>query len=210
MDSENMVSSQIEMRGVTHPAVLVAMRKVERDKLISDEFQPSAYADTPLPIGHGQTISQPFMVAYMTELLKPCPAQRILEIGTGSGYQAAVLAEIVQDVYTVEIIPALAERAKTNLGAMGYCNIHFRLGDGGLGWQEEAPFDGIIVTAAARVIPQQLILQLKPGARMVIPLGNPSSIQSLNVVIREEQGYKIEETIPVRFVPLTGVTQQQP
>jgi len=207
MNREIMVSSQIEMRGVTNPAVLAAMRKVERDKLVPDEEQPAAYADTPLPIGHGQTISQPFIVAYMTELLNPGPAQRILEIGTGSGYQAAVLAEIVREVYTVEIIPALAERARANLEAMGYRNIHFRTGDGGLGWPEEAPFDGIIVTAAASVIPEQLIMQLKPGARMVIPLGNAFSVQSLNVVLREENGFKIKETIGVRFVPLTGATQ---
>ncbi|MFA6103697.1 MAG: protein-L-isoaspartate(D-aspartate) O-methyltransferase [Victivallaceae bacterium] len=203
-----MVSSQIEMRGVTNPAVLAAMRKVERNKLVPDDLQPVAYADSPLPIGHGQTISQPYIVAYMTELLSPDPAKRILEIGTGSGYQAAVLAEIVQDVYTIEIIPALAERAKANLEAMGYRNIHFRVGDGGLGWPEEAPFDGIIVTAAAGVIPEQLLEQLKPGARMVIPLGDSGSVQSLNVVVREGGGFKIKETIGVRFVPLTGVTQQ--
>ena len=208
MNREIMVSSQSEMRGVANPAVLAAMRKVERDKLVPCDLQPDAYADTPLPIGHGQTISQPFIVAYMTELLNPGPAQRILEIGSGSGYQAAVLAEIVRDVYTVEIIPALAERAKANLEAMGYRNIHFRTGDGGPGWPDEAPFDGIIVTAAAAVIPQQLMMQLKPGARMVIPLGNAFSVQSLNVVTREDQGFKIEETISVRFVPLTGAARQ--
>ena len=208
MNREIMVSSQIEMRGVTNPAVLAAMRKVERDKLVPDAEQPVAYADTPLPIGHGQTISQPYIVAYMTELLNPDPTKRILEIGTGSGYQAAVLAEIVKDVYTIEIIPALAERAKVNLEAMGYRNIHFRTGDGGLGWPEEAPFDGIIVTAAAGVIPEQLMMQLKEDACMVIPLGGASTVQSLSVVVREEDGFKIKETIGVRFVPLTGVTQQ--
>jgi len=184
------------------------MRKVERNKLVPDDLQPVAYADNPLPIGHGQTISQPYIVAYMTELLNPDPTKRILEIGTGSGYQAAVLAEIVKDVYTIEIIPALAERAKVNLEAMGYRNIHFRTGDGGLGWPEEAPFDGIIVTAAAGVIPEQLMMQLKEDACMVIPLGGASTVQSLSVVVREEDGFKIKETIGVRFVPLTGVTQQ--
>jgi protein-L-isoaspartate(D-aspartate) O-methyltransferase len=208
MDREIMVSSQIEMRGIANPAVLAAMRKVERDKLVPGDLQPSAYADTPLPIGHRQTISQPYIVAYMTELLNPGPAKRILEIGTGSGYQAAVLAEIVREVYTIEIIPALAERAKANLEAMGYRNIHFRAGDGGLGWPEEAPFDGIIVTAAAAVIPQQLMMQLKPGACLVIPLGGSCYAQSLSVVTREGQGFKIKETIGVRFVPLTGITQQ--
>jgi len=208
MNREIMVSSQIEMRGVTNPAVLAAMRKVERNKLVPDDLQPVAYADNPLPIGHGQTISQPYIVAYMTELLNPDPTKRILEIGTGSGYQAAVLAEIVKEVYTIEIIPALAERAKTNLEAMGYRNIHFRTGDGGLGWPEEAPFDGIIVTAAAGVIPEQLMMQLKEGACLVIPLGGTSIVQSLSVVVREGEKFKIRETIGVRFVPLTGVTQQ--
>ncbi len=208
MNREIMVSSQIEMRGITNPAVLAAMRKVERNKLVPDDLQPVAYADNPLPIGHGQTISQPFIVAYMTELLDPDPSKRILEIGTGSGYQAAVLAEIVKDVYTIEIIPALAERAKVNLEAMGYRNIHFRTGDGGLGWPEEAPFDGIIVTAAAGVIPEQLMMQLKEGACLVIPLGGTSIVQSLSVVVREGEKFKIRETIGVRFVPLTGVTQQ--
>ena len=208
MNREIMVSSQIEMRGITNPAVLAAMRKVERNKLVPDDLQPVAYADNPLPIGHGQTISQPFIVAYMTELLDPDPSKRILEIGTGSGYQAAVLAEIVKDVYTIEIIPALAERAKVNLEAMGYRNIHFRTGDGGLGWPEEAPFDGIIVTAAAGVIPEQLMMQLKEGAGLVIPLGGTSIVQSLSVVVREGEKFKIRETIGVRFVPLTGVTQQ--
>jgi len=208
MNREIMVSSQIEMRGVTNPAVLAAMRKVERNKLVPDDLQPVAYADNPLPIGHGQTISQPYIVAYMTELLNPDPTKRILEIGTGSGYQAAVLAEIVKEVYTIEIIPALAERAKANLETMGYRNIHFRTGDGGLGWPEEAPFDGIIVTAAAGVIPEQLMMQLKEGACMVIPLGGTSIVQSLSVVVREGEKFKIRETIGVRFVPLTGVTQQ--
>lgn len=208
MNREIMVDTQIEMRGVTNPAVLAAMRKVQRDKLVPDDLKPNAYADTPLPIGAGQTISQPYIVAYMTELVNPDPAARILEIGTGSGYQAAILAEIVKEVYTIEIIPALAERAKANLTEMGYRNIHFRTGDGGLGWPEEATFDGIIVTAAAGAIPEPLITQLKPGARMVIPLGASYQAQSLAVITRKDEGFEIEETIGVRFVPLTGATQQ--
>ena len=208
MNREIMVSTQIEMRGMTNPAVLAAMRKVQRDKLVPDDLKPSAYADTPLPIGAGQTISQPYIVAYMTDLVNPGPAARILEIGTGSGYQAAILAEIVKEVYTIEIIPALAERAKANLTEMGYNNIHFRTGDGGPGWPEEAPFDGIIVTAAARIIPEPLITQLKPGGRMVIPVGASYQPQSLAVITRKDEGFEIEETIGVRFVPLTGVTQQ--
>ncbi|MHB9138896.1 MAG: protein-L-isoaspartate(D-aspartate) O-methyltransferase [Victivallaceae bacterium] len=208
MNREIMVSSQIEMRGVTNPAVLAAMRKVLRDKLVPEELSPIAYSDTPLPIGAGQTISQPYIVAYMTELLNPAPDARILEIGTGSGYQAAILAEIVKEVYTIEIIPVLAERSRINLTAMGYRNIHFRNSDGGLGWPEEAPFDGIIITAAARVIPEPLIAQLKPSGRMVIPLGDSSQVQSLAVVTRKGEGFEIEETIGVRFVPMTGITQQ--
>ena len=208
MNREVMVSTQIEMRGITNPAVLAAMRKVQRDKLVPDKLRLSAYADTPLPIGAGQTISQPYIVAYMTELLNPCSTGRILEMGTGSGYQAAILAEIVKEVYTIEIISALAEHARTNLEAMGYRNIHFRNGDGGLGWPEEAPFDGIIVTAAANEIPKPLIAQLKPGARMVIPLGAPDQIQSLAVITRNDETFEMEETIGVRFVPMTGITQQ--
>lgn len=208
MNREIMVSTQIEMRGVTNPAVLAAMRKVQRDKLVPSGLELSAYADTPLPIGAGQTISQPYIVAYMTELLNPCSSDRILEIGTGSGYQAAILSEIVKEVYTIEIIPVLAEHARMSLTEMGYNNIHFRTGDGGLGWPEEAPFDGIIVTAAANKIPSLLLGQLRPGARMVIPLGTPSQVQFLAVITRKGESYEIEETIGVRFVPMTGIIQQ--
>jgi protein-L-isoaspartate(D-aspartate) O-methyltransferase len=205
---ENMVRFQIEPRGIENPAVLDAMRKVERHRLVPDHLAHCAYEDFPLPIGKRQTISQPYIVALMTELLLPQPDHKILEIGTGSGYQAAVLAEIVSEVFTIEIVPELAVAAQEKLSVLGYTNIHCRSADGGVGWAEEAPFDGIIVTAAARVIPTPLIAQLKVGGRMVIPCGDADAVQTLAVVVKTIDGTEFIPNISVRFVPMTGQSQR--
>jgi protein-L-isoaspartate(D-aspartate) O-methyltransferase len=184
--------------------VLEAMRKVERHKFVPEEVVQHAYRDTPLPIGHGQTISQPYIVAIMTDLLKVDEDDKVLEIGTGSGYQAAVLAELVAEVYTIEIVEPLGEEAAERLEALGYKNVTTKIGDGYIGWEEHAPFDGIIVTAAAPEIPQPLIDQLKPGARMVIPVGEQDEVQQFTIVEKNEDGEITRDAImPVRFVPLT-------
>lgn len=208
MNRNEMVRTQIEFRGIKNQAVLAAMRQVDRSRLVLPEWIDCAYGDTPLPIGEKQTISQPYIVALMTELLDPQPGDRILEIGTGSGYQAAILSQIVKDVYTVEIIPSLSERARKKLEELGYKNIQFRVGDGGYGWPDEAPFDGIIVTAAARLIPESLLEQLKPEGRMVIPVGDEYAVQTLAVATKSERGIDIKPTIGVRFVPMTGDSQR--
>jgi protein-L-isoaspartate(D-aspartate) O-methyltransferase len=166
-----------------------------------------AYADRPLPIGHGQTISQPFIVAFMTEALKPAPADKVLEIGTGSGYQAAVLAELVAQVYTIEIVKPLGERAREDLARLGYANVHVRVGDGYEGWPENAPFDAIIVTCSPEQVPQPLVDQLREGGRMVIPVGTQAGGQDLYLL--EKRGGKVvkQAILPVRFVPMTGKAQ---
>lgn len=202
-EREHMVVSQIQARGVTDETVLKAMRSVKRHEFVPPQLEMFAYADQPLPIGEEQTISQPYIVALMTELLKPGSNNRVLEIGTGSGYQAAVLAEIVKEVYTIEIIPVLGKRAEAKLRQLGYENIHVKIGDGYLGWPEEAPFDAIIVTAAPEDIPQPLIDQLRTGGRMVIPVGNSPS-QTLYLMTKTETGLEKKEIIPVRFVPMVG------
>jgi protein-L-isoaspartate(D-aspartate) O-methyltransferase len=185
------------------PAVRAALGKVERHRLVPREQQGSAYANRPLPIGSGQTISQPYIVALSTDLLQPRPDHVVLEIGTGSGYQAAVLAEVVKQVYTIELIDSLGRTAAQRLAEMGYRNVEVRIGDGYAGWPERAPFDGIVVTAAAPRIPPALIAQLKPGGRMVIPVGGDGFIQYLKLVTkRADGGYDEREVIPVRFVPL--------
>jgi protein-L-isoaspartate(D-aspartate) O-methyltransferase len=185
------------------PAVRAAMAKVERHRLVPREQQYAAYANRPLPIGSGQTISQPYIVALSTDLLQPRPEHVVLEVGTGSGYQAAVLAEVVQQVYTIELIESLGRTAAQRLAEMGYRNVEVRIGDGYAGWPEKAPFDGIIVTAAAPKIPPALVQQLKPGGRMVIPVGGDGFIQYLKLVTkRADGGYDEREVIPVRFVPL--------
>ncbi len=168
---EHMVARQIAARGVSNPRVLEAMRSVERHRFVPPDAVDLAYTDQPLPIGHGQTISQPYIVALMTELLDPQPSDTVLEIGTGSGYQAAVLATLVSHVYTIEIIPALADEAARRLEELGYHNVTVRCADGYRGWPEHAPFDGIIVTAAPPTIPRPLLDQLAPGARLVVPVG---------------------------------------
>lgn len=204
-EREDMVRFQIAGRGVKNPDVLRAMRKVPRHKFLPENLISQAYCDYPLPVGCGQTISQPYIVALMTELLAPKTEDRILEIGTGSGYQAAVLAEIVREVYTVEIIEELSKQAECRLMAAGYQNIHCRCLDGGCGWPEEAPFDGIVVTAAAATVPETLVSQLQTGGRMVIPVGSVNAVQTLYVIEKTEEGVKMNPDILVRFVPMTGL-----
>jgi protein-L-isoaspartate(D-aspartate) O-methyltransferase len=201
-----MVSHQIEARGVSDPRVLEAMRTVPRHRFVSSELQGRAYADHPLPIGLGQTISQPYIVAAMTELLQPEPTDRVLEIGTGSGYQAAILSRLVAHVYTIEILPDLAKRAAATLADLGYDNVTVSTGDGYRGIPDEAPFDGIIVTAAPAEIPQPLIDQLAVGGRLVIPVG--SFFQELKLLEKSEQGVASRSIFPVRFVPMTGEAQR--
>lgn len=187
------------------PRVMEVLARVPRHRFVPDSQLPYAYRNRPLPIGHGQTISQPYIVAIMTDLLKPAPGDRVLEIGTGSGYQAAVLAELVDQVYTIEIVEPLGKRARDILGKQGYDNIETRIGDGYYGWKEKAPFDAIIVTAAADHVPPPLIEQLKPGGRMMIPVGSPFMTQQLIIVEKDrEDNITTRLILPVRFVPLTG------
>ncbi len=191
-------------RDITHPGVLAAMRDVPRHEFVPAEVQASAYGDHPLPIGHGQTISQPYIVALMTQLLDPQPDDRVLEIGTGSGYQAAVLARIVAHVYSIEIVEELARRATATFNRLAIANITVRSGNGHRGWPEEAPFDAVIVTCAPRVVPATLIDQLAEGGRMVIPVGDLEFGQELYWF--EKQGGRLQQraVLPVRFVPMTG------
>jgi protein-L-isoaspartate(D-aspartate) O-methyltransferase len=202
-----MVLQQIETRGVKDPAVIAAMRTVPRHQFVPEDYREAAYNDSPLPIGESQTISQPYIVALMSELLEVRAGDKVLEIGTGSGYQAAVLAEMGVEVFTVEIRRGLCERAEGILGELGYENAHVRCGDGYGGWPEEAPFAGIIVTAAPERIPEPLVDQLAPGARMVIPLGD--FYQQLMVIKKTDDGVEERSVIPVRFVPMTGEIERQ-
>ncbi len=195
-----MVKAQIEERGIKDTKVLEAMRKVPRHLFVPEEMKAYSYHDEPLPIGEGQTISQPYIVAYMTEALSLEGVERVLEVGTGSGYQAAILAEIVKEVYSVEIVEKLSLRAQEVLKNLGYKNIFLKVGDGSLGWEEYAPFDAIIVTAAAAKIPQALQDQLKVKGRMVIPVG--VTFQELFLVVREKAKIRKKRLLPVRFVPL--------
>jgi protein-L-isoaspartate(D-aspartate) O-methyltransferase len=196
-----MVRDQIEARGVKHPAVLKALRDTPRHQFVPPEMQPWAYADRPLPIGYGQTISQPYIVGYMSELLEPDPKKTVLEIGTGSGYQAAILARLFERVYTIEIVPELARQAAVLLKGMGFDNVEVRHGDGYRGWPEKAPFDRIIVTAAPPELPQTLVDQLKPGGILVAPVGRAD--QDL-IVLRKKADGRIEKkaVLPVIFVPM--------
>jgi protein-L-isoaspartate(D-aspartate) O-methyltransferase len=197
-----MVERQLRPRGIDDPRTLRAMAKVPREKFVPKALVKNAYDDRPLPIGYGQTISQPFIVGFMTQQLQPKPTDRVLEIGTGSGYQAAVLAELVAEVYTIEIVRPLAQQAEALLRELGYKNVHVKAGDGYKGWPEHAPFDAIIVTAAPDHVPQPLVDQLKEGGRMIIPVGK-SFAQRLHTF--EKRGNQLKETavIPVKFVPLT-------
>jgi protein-L-isoaspartate(D-aspartate) O-methyltransferase len=204
-----MVADQMESRGITDRRVLAAMRKVPRHEFVPTRRQPSAYEDRPLPIGHGQTISQPYVVAAMTELAALSEGDRVLEIGTGSGYQAAVLAELAAQVYTIEIVEALAERSGRTLKSLGYASVQVRHGDGYRGWPEAAPFDAIVVTAAAPRVPPDLLEQLALGGRLVIPVGD--AYQELEVHTRTPSGVEVRRVFPVRFVPMTGeVRELQP
>lgn len=195
---------QLRGREISDPAVLAAVAAVPRHLFVPAEERGKAYADQAVPIGSGQTISQPYIVALMTSLLELKPGARVLEVGTGSGYQAAVLSRLAVEVYTIEILRPLAERARRTLADLGYRNVHLRVGDGFQGWPEAAPFDAIVVTAAAPRIPQPLIDQLKPGGRMVIPVGGDYSVQQLLVLDKQADGRTLtRRTLPVRFVPLT-------
>ena len=197
-----MVDEQLAARDIKNAVVLGAMRRVPRHEFVPEPLRGSAYADSPLPIGHDQTISQPYIVAYMTEALELDRSHRVLEIGTGSGYQAAVLGEIAKEVYTIEIVAPLAEGARAILKHLGYANVHVRTGNGYLGWPEHAPFDRVIVTAAPDDIPPALVEQLKPGGLMAIPVG--VGTQELRILRRTETGMQTLRTLPVRFVPMTG------
>ena len=200
-----MVQQQLAARGIRDPRVLAAMGKVPRHEFVSGRYQSQAYNDSPLPIGAQQTVSQPYVVAFMTEQLQLKGDERVLEVGTGSGYQAAVLAEVCRDVYTIEIIDQLATRARTTLGRLGYHRVHVRSGDGYRGWPEVAPFDAIIVTAAPERMPQPLIDQLKIGGRMIVPVGKAN--QELIRLTKTADGVREEHLLPVRFVPMTGEVQ---
>ena len=205
MARRQMVETQLKARGrgIKNPRVLKAMGEVPRHEFVPEAQRNNAYSDGPLPIGHGQTISQPFIVAFMTEKLDPQSSDTVLEVGTGSGYQAAVLARLVKEIYTIEIVPALAERAKATLKRLGTGNVHVRSGDGYKGWPEHAPFDAVIVTCAPDHIPRALVDQLKEGGKMIIPVGKQGTVQEL-YLLRKKNGIIHQETVlPVRFVPMT-------
>jgi len=202
----SMVEEQLALRDVTSSPVLSAMLAVPRHRFVPPSLASHAYDDNPLPIGYGQTISQPYIVAIMTQLANAKSGDKVLEVGTGAGYQAAVLAKIVGQVYTIEIDPGLAKTAKKRLADMGYANVHVRAGDGYQGWPEEAPFDSILVTAAPNHVPQPLIDQLKVGGRLVIPVGD--YYQQLRVITRTPTGVRDEPVFDVRFVPMTGEAER--
>ena len=204
---ERMVREQLMSREIDDPRVLAAMKKVPRHEFVPEEFRHTAYDDSALPLELGQTISQPYIVAYMTQALALRGTERVLEIGTGYGYQAAILGETASEVYTIEIIPELQEHARFILGKLRYQNIHFRTGDGYAGWPEHAPFDCIIVTAAPEMVPQPLLDQLADGGRMIIPLGSMN--QELVVFEKQKNIIKRRSTIGVRFVPMTGKAQEK-
>ena len=203
-----MVQQQLMTRGITDARVLAAMAKVPREEFVPPESRAASYEDGPLPIGHGQTISQPYIVAFMTEQLRPKPSDRVLEVGTGSGYQAAILAGLVKDVYTIEIIDALAKDAEATLQRLGYKNVHVRVGDGYRGWPEHAPFDAITVTCAPDHVPQPLIDQLKEGGRMIIPVGGFGN-QELYLLEKKNGQLQRRSVLPVRFVPMAGEAQKK-
>ncbi|HWO43168.1 MAG TPA: protein-L-isoaspartate(D-aspartate) O-methyltransferase [Candidatus Eisenbacteria bacterium] len=205
-----MVERDLRRRGIRDPRVLDAMASVPRHRFVPERWRSAAYDDRPLPIGHGQTISQPYIVAFMTELLELKGREKVLEIGTGSGYQTAVLATLATQVFSIEIIPSLSARAKAVLDQLGFHNVHVKTGDGFFGWPEHAPFDAIVVTAAAPKIPEPLWQQLREGGRLVMPLGEPGQPQKL-VRVRKIGGNKsVEDFTDVLFVPLTGAIREAP
>ena len=203
-----MVQQQLKARGINDERLLAAMAKVPREEFVPADQRAGAYQDGPLPIGYDQTISQPYIVAFMTEQLRPKPGDRVLEIGSGSGYQAAILAELVTEVYTIEIVEPLAKAAEATLQRLGYKNVHLKVGDGYKGWPEEAPFDAIIVTCAPDKVPQPLVDQLKDGGRMVIPVGERFA-QQLYLLEKKNGQLKESVTLPVRFVPMLRDAQQK-
>jgi protein-L-isoaspartate(D-aspartate) O-methyltransferase len=207
-DRDRMVLEQLVDRGIKDRRVIKAMQKVERHRFVPEEYRSVAYGDHPLPIGYEQTISQPYVVAFMTEVLQLKPTDRVLEIGTGSGYQAAILAEICDSVFTIEIVPELAHRAKNLLEQLGYKNIQVKHGDGYQGWPEKAPFDAIIVTCSPTKIPQPLKSQLKEGGRMIIPVGYPETGQELYLIRKENERLIEKAVLPVRFVPMVNSEKQ--
>ncbi len=210
-EREAMVRDQIEARGILDRRVLAAMRAVPRDQFVPAELADEAHSDYPLPIGYRQTISQPYIVAYMSALLQVSRKQRVLEIGAGSGYQAAVLGKLAKEVFTIERIEPLAERAKAKLAELGYDNVHVRFGDGYLGWPEEAPFDRILVTAAPPEIPAALIEQLAPDGRLVAPVGAVTDLQRLVIIEKDKRGVvSRREDVGVRFVPMLEKTEPAP
>ena len=198
-----MVQQQLMARGIIDARVLAAMAKVPREEFVTPESRAVSYEDGPMPIGHGQTISQPYIVAFMTERLRPKPSDRVLEIGTGSGYQAAILAGLVAEIYTIEIIEPLAKNADATLQRLGYQNVHVKVGDGYRGWPEQAPFDAITVTCAPDHVPQPLIEQLKEGGRMIIPVGGFGN-QELYLLEKQNDQLQRRAVLPVRFVPMAG------
>ena len=201
---EAMVATQLVARGIRDPRVLAALKKIPRHEFIPDAYRAQAYEDDPLPIGDGQTISQPYMVAFMTEALELKPSDRVLEIGTGSGYQTAALAELAGEVYTVERLEPLMAAAKIRFGKLGYEQVFPKLGDGSLGWPEAAPFDKIVMTAAAESLPKALVDQLKDEGRLVYPIGAQHETQQLVVSVKQKGILKTLQTMPVRFVPLVS------
>ena len=206
---QRMVEKDLKARGIKDPKVLEAMGKIPRQLFVEESLRDEAYADHPLPIGEGQTISQPYVVALMTEAIRLKPGDRVLEIGTGSGYQAAVLAEIVKDVYTIEIRKGLAETAAKRLADLGYKNVQAKYGDGYFGWEEVAPFDVIMITASANHIPPPLIKQLREGGRLILPLGSTLFHQTLTLVTKEKGDLKMEQREAVVFVPLIGEVEKK-
>ena len=204
---QQMVERQLMARGINEQRVLDAMAKVPREEFVAPDSRAASYEDGPLPIGYGQTISQPYIVAFMTQQMRPKPSDRVLEIGTGSGYQAAVLAELVSEVYSIEIVEPLAKNAEATLQRLGYKNVHLKIGDGYKGWPEASPFDAIIVTCAPDKVPQPLIDQMKDGGRMVIPVGDRLA-QQLYLLEKINGQLKQSATLPVRFVPMTSEPQK--